>query len=83
MTIITSSTAAATKVAFHSKMGKQRNFKKQAKKGHKGADPPPSTAPNSPTRNLPRRRRRNMNMLSVDDYKLRQEIEHGTHPQFN
>lgn len=82
MTIITSSTAAATKVAFHSKMAKQRHLKKQAKKGHK-ADPQPSTAPNSPTRNLPRRRRRNMNMLSVDDYKLRQEIEHGTHPQFN
>ncbi len=54
-------------------MAKQKNHKKHSKKGNNGAE-----APNSPSRNLPRRRRRNMNILSADDYKLRQEIERGT-----
>ena len=57
-------------------MAKQKNHKKHTKKGYNGTDLQQSSAPNSPTRNLPRRRR-NMNQLSADDYKLRQEIERG------
>ena len=59
-------------------MAKQKNHKKHSKKGHNGTELQHSSAPNSPSRNLPRRRRRNMNLLSAEDYKLRQEIERGT-----
>lgn len=67
---------AATKVPFQSKMAKQKSHKKHTKKGYNGSELQ-SPTPNSPTRNLPRRRRRNTNMLSADDYKLRQEVERG------
>jgi hypothetical protein len=70
--------AAAPRVTYHSNMAKQKSHKKQTKKGYNGSDLQASPAAHSPTRNLPRRRRRNMNMLSADDYKLRQKIEHGT-----
>ena len=68
---------AGIKEPLHAKMAKQKNHKKHTKKGYNGTELQQG-APNSPTRNLPRRRRRNMNMLSADDYKLRQEVESGT-----
>jgi hypothetical protein len=59
-------------------MGKQKNNKKLNKKGHVNSNElHQSSVPNSPTRNSTRRRKRNMNVLSADDYKLRQEIESG------
>jgi hypothetical protein len=69
---------AVAKGQSHSKMAKQKNHKKHTKKGYDGSELQQSCAPNSPSRNLPRRRRRNMNLLSADDYKLRQEVERGT-----
>jgi hypothetical protein len=60
------------------KMGKQKHHKKPNKKGHvNGNEHSASSTPISPTRNSTRRRKRNMNALSADDYKLRQEIEGG------
>jgi hypothetical protein len=58
-------------------MAKQKQ-KKVNKKGYNHIEDPPASNNNSPKRNLPRRRRRNVNALSADDYKLRQAIEGGT-----
>ena len=48
------------------------------KKGYNNVvDDPQQTSHNSSKRNSPRRRKRNVNALSADDYKLRQTIEGG------
>jgi hypothetical protein len=67
---------------FETKMAKPKSLKKHTKKGHTNnghaAAAVSSSVPNSPTRNSTRRRKRNMNLLSADDCKLRHEIEIGT-----
>jgi hypothetical protein len=62
------------------RMGKQKIQRKVNKKGYNHVDDQQS-ATNSPKRNLPRRRRRNINALSADDYKLRHAIESGKSKQ--
>ena len=59
-------------------MGRQKFSKKMNKKGYNNVvDDPQQTSHNSSKRNSPRRRKRNVNALSADDYKLRQTIEGG------
>ena len=61
---------------YDMRMGKQK-LKKANKKKYSHIDDLPA-GNNSPKRNQPRRRRRNVTALSADDYKLRQAIEGGT-----